>query len=183
MIQVFGKQEVVEWWIWKRITQYSWLISSLKPNFRNPGSVVPEKNVTKNIHGTDGLTDRQTEGQTEVKQYTPFFSKRGYKNQGESIMGEQPQVLGRTWNMSNGHYITIPNSKMKTFSHCRFLFIPALLNHLFELPVVYPRVFINIHSSLVLVVLLNWLKQVLLLLTIGGVLLFKTRHNLYLSSV
>ena len=81
MIQVFSKQEVVEWWIWKRITQYSWLISSLKPNFRNPDSVVPEKNVTKNIHGTDG----PTEGQTEVKQYTPFFWKRGYKNNNNTI--------------------------------------------------------------------------------------------------
>ena len=65
MIQVFGKEEVAEWWIWKRITQYSWLISSLKPNFRNPGSVVPEKNVTKNIHETDELTDWRTDGLTD----------------------------------------------------------------------------------------------------------------------
>ena len=47
---LFGKQEVVIWWVQKRFPWYGVPIWSLWPNIRFLSSIVAEKNATKNEH-------------------------------------------------------------------------------------------------------------------------------------
>jgi hypothetical protein len=66
--QLSREQEVGIWRIQKHFPQYGVPIWSLWPNIRFLQSIVAEKNATKYILG---WTEGQTDGRTEVKQYTP----------------------------------------------------------------------------------------------------------------
>jgi ribosomal protein L37AE/L43A len=69
-INKVGKQEVGIWWVQKCFPRYGVPIWSLWPNIRSLPSTVTEKSAPKNI--LDGQKNGRTEGQTEVKQYTPL---------------------------------------------------------------------------------------------------------------